>query len=198
MFYKVVRKIAWLVCKITFFFRADSIQKIPETGGAVICANHRSFWDPVFIAGAVKRPLAYIGKQELFKNKLFSWVLRNLHCFPVNRGGGDFAVVKTALRLLRSGEALVIFPEGERIRKGKKPHPKPGALRLAIMAGVPVIPVGIRGEIKPFKKMEIRVGTPIDTSVYKDRKYTEEEYDALIKEIMAKVYSLAGTEHLNV
>lgn len=197
MFYKIIRKIAWLICKTLFFFRTNGGQNIPNTGGAVICANHRSYWDPVMIAGAIKRPLAYIGKQELFKNKLFTLILRNLHCFPVNRGGGDLAVVKTALRLLRGGEALVIFPEGERIRNGKKPNPKPGALRLAIMAGVPVIPVGIRGDIKLFQKMEIHVGTPIDTSVYKDKKYTEEEYNTLIKEIMSEVYSLAGTEHLN-
>ncbi len=191
MFYKIIRKVAWLLVKILFFFKADRMDFIPAEGGAVICANHRSFWDPVLIAAAVKRPLAYIGKEELFKNKLFSAVLHGLHCYPVRRGGGDLAVVKTALTLLKNGEALVIFPEGERIRCGKKPNPKPGAFRLGIMAGVPVIPVGIGGNFRIFRKMHVRAGAPIDTLEYKGKRFSEEEYERIIKDVMQKTYTLA-------
>ena len=198
MFYKIIRKIAWLIAKVIFFFRADNVDAVPAEGGAVICANHRSFWDPVLIAAAIKRPLAYIGKEELFKNKLFAMVLRGLHCYPVRRGGGDLAIVKTALSLLKQGEALVIFPEGERIRNGKKPNPKPGAFRLGIMAGVPVIPVGIGGNFKVFRKMKVCAGAPIDTTDYKGKRYTEEEYDAIIKDVMQKIYVLAGMDDMHV
>ena len=131
MLYKFVRKIAWLIAKILFFLRIEGMENIPKEGGVVICANHRSFWDAVLIAGSIRRPMAYIAKEELFKNKLFGAILRKLHCYPVKRGGGDLAIAKTALSLLKNGEALMIFPEGERIRKGKKPVLKPGAFRHA-------------------------------------------------------------------
>ncbi len=198
MVYKFVRKVGWLLVKLLFFLRIEGIEKISAEGGAVICANHRSFWDPVLIAASVKRPLAYIGKEELFKNKLFSFMLRQFHCFPVKRGGGDMAVVKTAITLLRSGEALVIFPEGERIRKGKKPEPKPGAFRLAMMTGVPIIPVGIGGNFRFFRKMHLSVGDPIDTTIYKGQRFSEEEYDKFIRDIMQTTYTLAGTEQAHV
>ncbi|MBE7025576.1 MAG: 1-acyl-sn-glycerol-3-phosphate acyltransferase [Ruminococcaceae bacterium] len=194
MFYKIVRKIAWIITKLLFFIRIKDANKIPAEGGCVICPNHRSLWDAVLVAAAVKRPLAYIAKEELFKNKLFAAVLRSLHCFPVRRGGGDLAVVKTALQLLKNGEALVIFPEGERIRGGKKPNPKPGAFRLATMTGVPVIPVGIGGNFRLFQQMQFCVGDPIDTKVYKGQRMTEEEYDKIIKDIMQKCYTLAGMD----
>lgn len=197
MFYKIVRKLAWLVTKLLFFVRIEDIQNVPCTGGAVICANHRSFWDAVLIAASVQRPLAYIAKEELFKNKVFGYVLRKLNCYPVRRGGGDLAIVKTAISLLKSGEALVIFPEGERIRKGKKPVLKPGALRLAIMCGVPLIPVGIGGNFRLFRKMRVKAGTPLDTSVYKGKRFTDEEYNQLIGQIMDTVYHLAKTGDTN-
>ncbi len=197
MFYKFVRKLAWLLAKAIFFLRIKNIENIPKTGGAVICANHRSFWDVVLLAASIKRPLAFIGKQELFDIKPLGFLIKHLHCYPVKRGGGDFAVVKTAVSLLKNEELMVIFPEGERIRKGKKPHPKPGALRIAIMAGVPVIPVGIKGNFKWFRRMEITAGEPIDTSVYKGHKYTEEDYNTMIWNIMDEIYSFAGTEHMH-
>ena len=196
MFYKIVRKIAWFIAKALFFVRIKDVEKIPPEGGAVICPNHRSLWDAVLVAAAIKRPLAYIGKAELFENKLLAYFLRKLHCFPVRRGGGDLAIVKTALQLLKDGEALVIFPEGERIRAGKKPNPKPGAFRLAAMTGVPVIPVGIGGNFKLFRKMQVSVGEPIDTTVYKGQRLTEEQYDEIIKDVMQKCYQLAGLEEM--
>ncbi|MBQ7033931.1 MAG: 1-acyl-sn-glycerol-3-phosphate acyltransferase [Clostridia bacterium] len=196
MLYKIARKLAWLLAKVIFFFQTENTEIVPKEGGAVICANHRSFWDPVLLAAAIKRPMAYIGKEELFRNKIFGWLLRQLHCYPVQRGGGDMAVVKTAVTLLKKGEVLVVFPEGERIRKGKKPHPKPGAFRLAMMAGVPVIPAGIGGSFKVFRKMRLAIGEKIDTLPYKKQRPHEEEYNQIIKDIMQTTYSLAGMEDI--
>ncbi len=198
MLYKFVRKIAWLLAKFFFFLRIEGVENIPKEGGVVICANHRSLWDAVLIAGSIRRPMAYIAKAELFKNKLFGAVLRKLHAYPVKRGGGDLAIAKTALTLLKNGEALMIFPEGERIRKGKKPVLKPGAFRLALMAGVPIVPIGIGGNFRWFRKMHVRAGHAIDVAQYEGNRYTEEEYAAFIGEVMEKVYALAETERANV
>ena len=92
----------------------------------------------------------------------------------------------------------MIFPEGERIRKGKKPVLKPGAFRLALMAGVPMVPVGIGGNFRWFRKMHVRAGEAIDVLQYKGNRYTDEEYAAFIGKVMDKAYRLAETEKKDV
>ena len=197
MFYKFVRKAAYIIARIIFFLRIKNIENIPRTGGVMLCANHRSVWDAVLIAATCKRPLAFIGKEELFDIKPLGFFLKRLNCYPVKRDGGDIAVVKTCIRVLKEGQALLIFPEGERIRKGKKPNPKAGALRIAIMTGVPLVPMGIKGNFKWFRRMEVSVGLPMDVSVYKGKKYTDEEYNAMTWDIMNKIYALAETEQFH-
>lgn len=195
MFYRFVCFLGYLLTKTLFFLRAEGEENIPKTGGAVICANHRSLWDAILIAVTMRRPLAFIAKEELFKTKLFSFVLRKLHCYPVRRDGHDLAVVKTALSLLKKGELLVIFPEGERIRKGKTPNLKPGAFRLAVMASVPLVPAGICGNFRFFRRMRVRYGESMETAAYKGQRLTEEEYAMQISSVMEKVYALAEEVH---
>ncbi len=194
MFYRFVRFLGVIICKILFFIKHTDRNRIPAEGGAVICANHRSMWDGIFIAVTSRRTLAFIAKQELFKNKLFGFVLKKLNCYPVRRDGSDLSVVKTAISLLKKGEVLVIFPEGERIRKGKKPVLKSGAFRLAMMAGVPIVPAGIRGNFRLFSPMHVHYGEMIDISPYKGQRFTEEEYSQHIGDIMKTVYQLAEGE----
>ena len=194
MFYRFVRFLGLILCKVLFFIGHTGSQNVPETGGAVICPNHRSMWDGVLVVVTCRRPLSIIAKEELFKNKFMGLIFRNLNCYPVRRDGGDLAVAKTALSLLKKGEALLIFPEGERIRKGKKPNLKPGAFRLAMMAGVPVIPVGIEGDFRFFRKMNVHYGTAKETASLRGQRFTEEEYKEQIAVIMKTSYALAEGE----
>jgi len=194
MFYRFVRMLGVILCKFLFFTDQTGNNRIPEKGGAVICANHRSMWDPILIAVTSKRTLAFLAKQELFKNKILGFILRKLNCYPVKRDGSDLSVVKTAVSLLKKGEVLMIFPEGERIRKGKKPVLKSGALRLAIMGGVPIIPAGISGNFRLFRRMRVRYGEEINTAEYRGKRFTDEEYTKHIQDIMDTVYTLAEGE----
>ncbi len=191
MLYRTVRVILVFVCKILFFLRIEGQDALPESGGAILCANHRSFWDPIFLLVSSKRPLAFIAKEELFKNKLFAYFLRKMHGFPVRRDGSDIGIVKTALSLLKNGEILVVFPEGERIRKGKIPRPKPGALRLAIMGGVPLVPAGISGNFRLFRRMSVRYGEGVEVAHLKGKRLSAEEYAAEIGTVMKTIYELS-------
>lgn len=191
MLYRIVRGVLLFVCKFLFFLRVEGAGALPESGGAILCANHRSFWDPILLLVSSKRPLAFIAKEELFTNKLFAFVLRKMNCFPVRRDGSDIGIVKTALTLLKKGEILMIFPEGERIRKGKKPRPKPGALRLAIMGGVPLVPAGISGNFRLFRRMRVRYGENMEVAHLKDKRLSAEEYAAEIGAIMETIYGLS-------
>jgi glycerol-3-phosphate dehydrogenase (NAD(P)+) len=155
-------------CILAFFrLRRLGREHIPE-GGVVLAANHRSFLDPFAIGCCIRRPIYFVAKQELFKNPLVGWFLNCMGAFPVRRGDADEESVHTALTLLERGSAVVIFPEGSRIRAGSLAAPKRGVGRLALQSGAPVVPIAITGserardgwKIKPVK-VHLRCGPPL-------------------------------------
>src|ERR671911_692330 len=160
----------WVVkAAILVYFRLRRLgtEHIPE-GGVILASNHRSFLDPFAIGCCLGRPIYFVAKQELFKNPLIGWFLNCLGAFPVKRGASDEESVATSLALLERGEAVVIFPEGTRIRTGSLAPPKRGVGRLALQSGSPVVPIAVTGSerarrgwrIKPVK-VHIRCGPPL-------------------------------------
>ena len=129
---------------ILLYFRLRRLgtEHIPE-GGVILASNHRSFLDPFAIGCCLGRPIYFVAKQELFKNPLLGWILNCLGAFPVKRGASDEESVDTSLALLESGQAVVIFPEGTRIRTGSLASPKRGVGRLALQSGKPVVPIAV-------------------------------------------------------
>jgi glycerol-3-phosphate dehydrogenase (NAD(P)+) len=155
-------------CILVYFrLRRLGQEHVPE-GGVVLAANHRSFLDPFLIGCCIRRPIYFVAKQELFKNPVVGWFLNCLGAFPVRRGAADEESVQTALALLERGRAVVIFPEGTRIRTGSLGTPKRGVGRLALQSGAAVVPVAITGserardgwKIKPVK-VHLRCGPPL-------------------------------------
>jgi glycerol-3-phosphate dehydrogenase (NAD(P)+) len=143
-------------------------EHIPRRGGALLAANHRSFLDPFVIGCCTWRPCYFMAKRELFEKRLTAWVLNGLGAFPVCRGESDEEAMETARQLLEQGRAVVVFPEGTRIRKGSLKRPRRGAGRLALQTGVPVVPIAVLGSerarrgwlIKPVK-VRVRSGRPL-------------------------------------
>jgi glycerol-3-phosphate dehydrogenase (NAD(P)+) len=165
----------WLVRAVLqpffhIYFRLSRVgrEHVPQEGPAIFAANHRSFIDPLVIGMLVRRPLYYVAKKELFRHRLLGWLLNALGAFPVDRGAGDNDMLETARAILARGDALVIFPEGTRIRPGSLGRPKRGVGRLALESGAPVVPVAVIGteairrgwRIRPHK-VRIRVGRPL-------------------------------------
>jgi glycerol-3-phosphate dehydrogenase (NAD(P)+) len=154
---------------ILLYFRLRRLgtEHIPE-GGVILASNHRSFLDPFAIGCCLGRPIYFMAKQELFKNPLVGWFLNCLGAFPVKRGASDEESVATSLALLERGDAVVIFPEGTRIRTGSLATPKRGVGRLALQSGSPVVPVAVTNSerarqgwrIRPVK-VHIRCGPPL-------------------------------------
>jgi glycerol-3-phosphate dehydrogenase (NAD(P)+) len=149
------------------YFRLSRIgrEHIPAEGPVIVAANHRSFLDPFVIATMARRPMYYVAKRELFKNRLQAWILNALGAFPVDRGSGDGEMIETAKAILARGDIVLIFPEGTRIRPGSLGKPKRGVGRLALESGAPVVPVAVIGteavrhgwRIRPHK-VRIRAG----------------------------------------
>ena len=160
---------AFLQPALMIFFRLTRLgrEHMPD-GGVILAANHRSFLDPFIVGCCLRRPIYFVAKQELFENRLQGWFLNCLGAFPVRRGESDEESVGTALALLERGEAVVIFPEGTRIRHGSVDRPKRGVGRLALESGAPVVPVAVtgsenarRGWIFRPVKVKVRGGRPL-------------------------------------
>ena len=165
----------WLVRAVLqpffhLYFRLGRIglEHIPAEGPVILAANHRSFLDPFVIGTCMRRPIYYVAKKELFHRRWQAWILNSLGAFPVDRGNADGSMVETAKAILARGDAVLIFPEGTRIRPGSLGRPRRGVGRLALETGAPVVPVALTGteairkgwRIRPHK-VRIRIGAPL-------------------------------------
>jgi len=145
MFYRFSSLLALVICKILFGVRARGIENIPKKGGFILASNHSSYLDPIVLGAISPRKLNFMAKEELFCHPLISWYLSCLGAFPVKRDSADLSALKHALRRLREGEVLILFPEGSRRFDGTSTDPYPGIGFLVAKSGVPVIPVFIKG-----------------------------------------------------
>lgn len=159
-----VRYATLVAYKLFYNFHIEGTENIPQDRALVMASNHRSYADPVILTMPMKRPVTYMAKEELFKNKLFGWFITKLGAFPVKRGGGDMQVIDDSVAILKSGRNLVIFPEGTRSKDGKVGKGKTGVALIAAKSGADVLPCGIifEGEKLHFRsKLTLRFGKVI-------------------------------------
>ncbi len=192
MLRKIVVFLVYIFNLVVFRVEKNGEENIKEKGAYLICANHRSNWDAPILVSYLKRKVYVMAKAELFKNKFIKWFGRKCCVFPVKRGMRDIESIKYSLNLLKDGEILVIFPEGTRNGMEKNGKAQNGVAYMAIRTGVPVIPVGIQGEMKPFKKVKLNIGEPLDFSQYKTNKPEKEILDKVSKEIMDNIIMLTN------
>lgn len=191
MLYSAAIALMRAVSFVLYGFRKPDNSKVPVEEGVIVCCNHPGLYDPIFIAAALDRRLTFMAKKELFKFKPFGWIIKSLGAFPVDRYNNDITAIKTTIKLLKSGNALLLFPQGTRNKREDNVKGKHGAIRLAMLSGVKVLPIGITDNYKLFKKAKAVVGEPIDYSEYKGQHLTEDDYDRLTDELMAKIYTLS-------
>ncbi len=143
-------------------------ERVPARGAVLLAANHRSFLDPWLIACCARRPMYFMAKREVFDRRLVGRTLNALGAFPVCRGESDETAMETVQLLLDRGEAVVVFPEGTRIRRGSPRRPRGGVGRLALESGAPIVPVAVLGSerarrgllVRPVK-IRVRCGRPL-------------------------------------
>ena len=190
IFYPFFHWLLWLVMRFYHWPTFRGRENLPK-GPCVICGNHSGFADPiwVFLCMGTHYPPWTMAKKSVMEKPVLGRFLKTFRAFPVDRDNADMAAVKKSLSILRGGEQLLIFPEGTRVKKGKKSEPKSGAVLLAQRAGVPLVPVYITHHRKPFQPIKVIIGEPY-TPAYTSRRPDNEELERHTAELMAKVYAL--------
>ena len=165
-------------------------ENLPKDGGALLCPNHVSTLDAAVIVAMFKRKVNVLAKEELFKNGFLCWIADLFGIYPVKRGKADMQAIKISLILLKRNELLLMFPEGTRNGMAKGIKPKNGAVLIAATAGKPIIPIGIQGSFKPFTKVIVNIGKPIDYSKLKEEVKDKEQASELTKDLMKEIVHL--------
>jgi len=155
----------WLVI-ILFRMRYEGLENIPANQGFILACNHRTNFDPLFIAHKVPAQIHYMAKAELFKGRLFGWIMRGLGTFPVERGKGDAAPMDYATGLVKRGDILGMFPEGHRSKDGTPLRARSGVAMVAAQTGAGVLPCAvIYGKSLGFRcKVTVRYGKLLTNS----------------------------------
>jgi 1-acyl-sn-glycerol-3-phosphate acyltransferase len=143
--YDILRVLARLVSVWFFSLRVAGRERWPADGGALICANHQSYFDPPLVGLTCGRRLTYLGRQTLFANWLLAPIIRFMDTIPIDREGGGLSGLKETLRRLKRGDMVLIFPEGTRTRDGELQPLKPGFCAVARRSHVPLVPVALDG-----------------------------------------------------
>lgn len=194
--------------------KVTGLEHIPWTGGAILASNHLAVADSFFMPLYVKRRVTFPAKREYFtekglKGRLKKWFFTGMGQFPIDRSGGSAAqaAIDTAIRLLREGRLLGIYPEGTRSPDGRLYKGKTGVARIALEARVPVVPVVMIGteDVNPIgsrfwrpRKLEIRFGKPLDFSRYEGLSGDRFVERSITDEIMYALMELSGQEYVDV
>lgn len=186
----IVRPLCFVAAKIIYRVRIEGLENVPKNSACIICGNHVHALDAPALLATINRDVCFMAKEELWRSIGFRFMAMCYNVFPVKRGKKDTDAIKTALRVLKNNQILGMFPEGTRNGMERNIKPKNGAVNIAIRAEVPIIPFGVIGDFKPFKKIIYRFGEQIDLSNYKDKAKDKEFVDGLTKEVMDKVVEL--------
>ena len=188
-------------------------EHVPEAGGAILASNHLSFSDSIFLPLVLKRRVTFLAKSDYFtgrglKGRLTAGFFKGVGQLPIDRSGGQAseAALQTGLKVLRRGDLLGIYPEGTRSPDGRLYRGKTGVARLALEAGVPVLPVAMIGtdKVQPIGRrlpkigrVGIVIGAPLDFSRYDGMEDDRFVLRSITDEIMYELMELSGQEYVD-
>ncbi|CAN5465170.1 hypothetical protein BH10ACT1_BH10ACT1_14570 [soil metagenome] len=207
--YPVAKAVITPIFRASWKFDLQGLENIPKSGGAILCPNHTSVLDSFFVPAVLPRRITYVGKAEYMDSWKTKHLFPALGMIPIDREGGDAAerALNAATRVLEKGELFGIYPEGTRSRDGRLYRGHTGPARLALRAGVPIIPIGISGarEVMPpeakFPKLRlpvtIRFGKPISVERYAGRTGDHLVLRQIIDEVMYEIRELSGQDYVD-
>ena len=213
MLYWVVKWILTPLLRLLFRPWVEGLENIPEEGPAILASNHLSFLDSIFLPLVVPRRITFLAKSDYFtergvKGRMKAVFFKGVGQLPVDRTGGSAsaAALSTGKRVLAEGKLLGIYPEGTRSPDGRLYRGKTGVARMAIEAGVPVIPCAMIGtfEVQPpgtampkIQRVGVRIGAPLDFSRYEGMQSDRFVLRSITDEIMYELMLASGQEYVD-
>jgi 1-acyl-sn-glycerol-3-phosphate acyltransferase len=185
-----------LLLKTLFGFRVYDRDRVPSSGAVIVASNHISLADPPVVGSAITRELNYLGKRELFSNRLLAAVIRAYNTVPVNRDRPDRAALRRIEDLLESGQAVLLFPEGTRGPGDALLPGKPGVGKLAADSGAMIVPAYVSGSnclsktIFRSKRLTVRFAPPISADWIQQQGRSKEAYRRIVDKVMNRILSL--------
>lgn len=186
------RSVLYCIARPIFTFLFSTIlpvkyhhrEGLPAQPPYVVISNHISLMDPLIVGvGVRKYQIRFIGKKELWKNRLFAAVLNAMRMIPVDRHHTDMEAMRACMRVTREGNILGIFPEGTRYHKGVMEELESGVGLIALRSRVPLIPVYISGKVRLFRRLDVYVGDPIPCDDLLEMGVNRESCELLLKRI---------------
>jgi 1-acyl-sn-glycerol-3-phosphate acyltransferase len=156
-FYRFMRFFVVGYVRLVYRVRVVGREHVPKSGPYVIAPTHRSMLDIPLVGAITTRRIRFMGKQSLFRVPVLGTIFSALGGYAVARDGSDFGPVRESLKMLDTGEPIVVYPEGTRQHGGEIAPLQPGAVYLALKANVPILPVGIAGAEEVFRQRKGRL-----------------------------------------
>ena len=198
--YRLCRIVLRVFSRVWFRLRVHHRERIPEAGAVIIAANHISYLDPVFICCTLKRMIVSLARESVFHVPVLGSILRSWNVIPLDQEGTGRGL-KTFFTRLLAGDAVMMFPEGERSRTGQVLAPQPGVGFIILKSTAPVMPVKVFGAFEAYGRhhllprpfhVEIKFGEPLDfADLRAEAKRTKDK--ARLKEL----YQQAATDLLH-
>ena len=189
-----IKTIIYGVYRILFRIEITNSENLPIDEPCIVCANHINYWDAVGLVVTSKKRIRFIAKEDLFNSRFLNWLAHIFDVIPIKRGKRDLDSMKICLKALKNGETLGIFPEGTRKGLAKGAKVQNGAAYMAMKAKVKVVPVGIQGNFKPFTKVKLNYGKPLDFSKLNKENPEKDNLELATKEIIDNIVMLTKQE----
>lgn len=190
MLYNFLVVLLKIICIPIFRIKVKGLENIEETDKIIVCANHKSLLDPIFLAISLPQRIYFMAKKELFDKPFVGGFLKALGAFPVDRFGRDLKALRASVALVNEEKILGIFPEGTRVKEAKRENVKDGVAFIALKAKADIMPVEIISTYKPFRKSEILIKKPIAVSEFASLKNKE-----AMKKMTDRVYDKIYEHH---
>ncbi len=194
-FYKGMHFFLAPILRLLFRVRIEGRENIPAGEGVVFCANHSAAIDPLLFCIALPRsvPVAIMAKAEVMRLPVIGAFFRALGAFSVSRGSSDMQAMRYAIKTVKDGSNLLVFPEGTRVKQPGQVRAKGGIVMIAMRTGAQLLPVYIGGKKRLFGSVRVVFGTPYRAETA-SRRATAEEYQTFADQTLKRIYALGGLD----
>jgi 1-acyl-sn-glycerol-3-phosphate acyltransferase len=206
--YRTLRRALPPVVNRYLHVQVEGLDNVPDREPAILACNHLSFIDSIVLPMNVPRPVYFLGKADYWDSWKTRWFFQGTGVVPVHRGGGEKGgdSLRTGVEILGRGDLLGIYPEGTRSPDGRLYRGKTGPVRMALEAGVPIVPCAVFGtdramptgsKVPKRVPVTVRYGEPLDLSRYHDRRTDPFVLRSATDELMYEIMLVSGQEYVD-